>query len=103
MTLWPVFASPPAKRGAAFVCAALSLCTPPVAQESNRPPVLSPSCGVPMSKLALPAPLPVALKDKDNHSYSRDWILVHVRDRSIDARQDLSIPTSGYPREDVQG
>src|SRR3954471_3647724 len=67
MTQWPVFASPPAKRGAAFVCAALSLCTPPVAQESSRTPVLSPSCGVPMSKLALPAPLPhlaAALKDK---------------------------------------
>ena len=52
---------------AALLGAALALTTPLTAQEQTKPPVLSPSCGVPMTRLAAPAPLPhltAALKDK---------------------------------------
>ena len=52
---------------AALLGAVLALATPLKAQEQTKPPVLSPSCGVPMTRLAAPAPLPhltAALKDK---------------------------------------
>jgi hypothetical protein len=52
---------------AALLGAVLALATPLKAQEQTKPPVLSPSCGVPMTRLAAPASLPhltAALKDK---------------------------------------
>lgn len=45
-------------RKAAFFFAALGVATPLAAQEGIKPPALNQSCGVPMSKLATPAPLP---------------------------------------------
>src|SRR5215203_422620 len=45
-------------RKAAFFFAALGVATPLAEQEGIKPPALNQSCGVPMSKLATPAPLP---------------------------------------------
>ena len=51
--LWPK-----ARRGAAALSLALGVATPLAAQDAVEPPVLTWDCGVPMSKLADPAPLP---------------------------------------------
>src|SRR3954451_25088630 len=62
---------------AALLGAALALATPLKAQEQTKPPVLSPSCGVPMTRLAAPASLPhltAALKDKTTiHIVAMSW------------------------------